>query len=51
MLIEATTRDDDATSAAELERLLGAALEQGLIGDAAIAASEAQAEAFWKIRD
>ena len=39
------------TSAAELERLLGAALEQGIIGDAVIAASEAQAEAFWKIRD
>ena len=39
------------TSSAELERLLGAALEQGIIGDAVIAANEAQAEAFWKIRD
>ena len=49
-------RSDDAPTPAidiggELERLLGAALEQGIIGDAVIAASEAQAEAFWKIRD
>ena len=35
----------------ELERLLGLALEQGILGDAVIASSEAQAEAFWKIRD
>jgi FAD/FMN-containing dehydrogenase len=31
--------------------LLGAALQQGIINDAVLAASEAQAEAFWKIRD
>ena len=37
--------------AAELERLLAAALQQGIIGDAVIAANEAQAEAFWKLRD
>ena len=37
--------------AAEIERLLAAALEQGMIADAVIAANEAQAEAFWKLRD
>jgi FAD/FMN-containing dehydrogenase len=31
--------------------MLGQALEEGRIEDAAIAASEAQAEAFWRIRD
>ncbi len=33
------------------EAMLGAALEQGLLDDAAIAASETQAEAFWTLRD
>ncbi len=33
------------------ERLLPRLLERGLIEDAAISANEAQAEAFWKIRD
>ncbi|MEE9434365.1 MAG: FAD-binding oxidoreductase [Sphingorhabdus sp.] len=33
------------------EKLLAAAMEKGLLEDAALAASEAQAEAFWKIRD
>lgn len=35
----------------DLAPSLGRALEAGLIEDAAIAASEAQAEAFWRIRD
>src|SRR5690349_992835 len=51
VLVEATTPDADHDISAELERLLGAALQQGIIGDAVLAASEAQAEAFWKIRD
>ena len=51
MLVEATTVDADYDIAAELARLLGAALQQGIIADAALAASEAQAEAFWKLRD
>jgi len=51
VLVEATTADGRHDMAAELEQLLGAALEQGIIGDATLAASEAQAEAFWKIRD
>ena len=51
VLIEATTADADQNIRDEIERLLAAALDQGIIGDAVIAANEAQAEAFWKIRD
>jgi FAD/FMN-containing dehydrogenase len=51
VLIEATTADPQHDISAELERLLEAALEQGIIADAVIATSEAQAEAFWKLRD
>jgi FAD/FMN-containing dehydrogenase len=50
-LIEATSPDRDVDIAAELESLLGAAMQHGIIGDAVIAANEAQAEAFWKLRD
>ncbi|WP_164116983.1 FAD-binding oxidoreductase [Sphingorhabdus sp. Alg239-R122] len=45
---------DDASSpdpAQTAEILMGEAMERGLISDAVISASEAQAEAFWKIRD
>jgi FAD/FMN-containing dehydrogenase len=51
VLIEATSADAAKPPAAELERMLGEELEEGRIEDAAIAASEAQAEAFWRIRD
>jgi FAD/FMN-containing dehydrogenase len=51
VLIEATTSDPDTDIGAELERLLAAALQQGLAGDAVLAANEGQAEAFWKLRD
>jgi len=51
VLIEATSAEGGANIAGELEALLGKALEQGIIGDAVIASNEAQAEAFWKIRD
>jgi FAD/FMN-containing dehydrogenase len=50
-LIEATSADSDGGIQAECERLLSGALQQGIIGDAVLAANEAQAEAFWKIRD
>ena len=40
-----STLDDRA------ERFLGGALEEGLVEDATIAASEAQAEALWALRD
>jgi FAD/FMN-containing dehydrogenase len=50
-LIEATTADTATDIQAEIERLLGEALQARLVNDAVIAASEAQAEAFWRIRD
>lgn len=40
---------EDANALAE--EMLGEALEAGLLGDAAIAANETQAEAFWTLRD
>jgi FAD/FMN-containing dehydrogenase len=51
VLVEATTADPDHDLRSEIETLLGAALGQGLIADATIAANEGQAEAFWKLRD
>ena len=50
-LIEATTADAAIDIAAELEQFLAAALQAGIIGDAVLASNEAQADAFWKIRD
>jgi FAD/FMN-containing dehydrogenase len=51
VLAEATTADPGHDIAADLEQLLGAALQQGIIGDAVLASSESQAESFWRIRD
>ena len=51
VLIEATTSDLEADVTNELETLLGAALQQRLVVDAVLASNEAQAEAFWKLRD
>jgi FAD/FMN-containing dehydrogenase len=52
VLIEAVSTDPEGEPpAAMLEALLGEALESGLAEDAVVAASEAQAEAFWRIRD
>jgi FAD/FMN-containing dehydrogenase len=51
VLIEATTPDTRTNIAAELEQRLAAALQQEIIADAVIASSEAQAEAFWRLRD
>lgn len=51
VLIEAVTTDPAAEPPAILlERLLASALDKELAGDAVIAASEAQAEDFWRIR-
>ena len=51
-LIEATADSAGAEApAALLERLLAPLLENGTIADATIAASEAQAEAMWRLRD
>lgn len=52
LLVEAVASDpDDEPPADLLERLLAEAHRSSLIEDATIAASEAQAEAFWRIRD
>lgn len=52
VLVEADYAEPQQPSAHErLEMALGEALEAGIIADAAIATSEAQAEAFWKIRE
>src|SRR5436305_6798742 len=44
VLVEAATTETGTDINGELEQLLGACLQQGLIGDAVIAANEAQAE-------
>lgn len=51
VLIEAATETVGSRISSEIEDLLGAALQEGLIADAVIAANDSQAEAFWKIRD
>jgi FAD/FMN-containing dehydrogenase len=51
-LIEATADSAEGEQPPDmLGRLLAPLIERGLIGDATISASEAQAEAFWRIRD
>jgi len=51
-LVEATAdRAEDEQPAELLARLLAPLVDQGLVADASISASEAQAEAFWRIRD
>jgi FAD/FMN-containing dehydrogenase len=50
-LIEATTSESGVDIAGELQGLLAQALEQGMVADAVIASSEAQADAFWRIRE
>ena len=51
VLVEAVVADGGAGPGAALYEGLRSALETGLVDDAAIAASEAQAEAFWRLRD
>ena len=51
-LVEATSASPgEEAPDALLERLLAPMIDSGLVADAAIAASEAQAETFWRIRD
>ena len=51
-LVEATADSADVEPPAELlTRLLAPLVERGLIENATISATEAQAEAFWRIRD
>ena len=52
VLIEAVTNVSDGPSPADLiQPVLERALADGIAADATIGASEAQAEAFWRIRD
>jgi FAD/FMN-containing dehydrogenase len=51
VLIEATSPDAAASPQPMVEAVMAGALAEGLIADATIAASEAQADAFWAIRD
>jgi FAD/FMN-containing dehydrogenase len=51
VLIEATAPMVAPSPEKELGRALNAGLETGIIEDAVIASNEAQAEAFWRIRD
>jgi len=51
VLIEATVERAEDDPHRLLQDLLQQALERGLIEDATLASSEAQAEAFWRIRD
>ena len=50
VLIEAVS-GSDASPQSVVEQVLAAAIADGIVADATIAASEAQAEAFWRIRD
>jgi len=51
-LVESTADSPDSEPPAELlTRLLAPLVDQGLVENATISATEAQAEAFWRIRD
>lgn len=51
-LIECVSPSQDSAALHEaIETALGAAMDAGLVDDAVIATSEAQAEAFWQLRD
>ncbi|GGL31745.1 FAD-binding oxidoreductase [Caulobacter rhizosphaerae] len=50
VLVETASGEPGAAEAA-MERLLAGALERGLIQDAAVAQSDAQAHAFWAVRE
>lgn len=51
VLVELTDPSAEAALAAQLEGVLAAASAEGLVADAAIAASEAQAQALWALRE
>ena len=51
VLIELTTPRADAGLAGALETCLGRAAEAGVVLDAAIAQNDAQAKAFWRLRE
>ena len=51
VLLELSDSESEAHAQARLEAVLGAALEESLASDCAVAASLAQAEAMWAIRE
>ena len=51
VLVDISTTDDEESAARMMESLLSQALERGLVQDAVIAASTAQARAFWHLRE
>jgi FAD/FMN-containing dehydrogenase len=51
VLIEATSATPDLDPVDLLQTLLARAIDDGLVGDAMVASSEAQANALWRIRD
>ena len=51
ILAELTDPNEGSTIRAELENALAAGIEHQLVRDVAIAASQQQAQAFWKLRD
>lgn len=51
VLIEATAPGDGAEAVDKLSAALALGLEKGLLADAMVAASEAQAEALWRLRE
>ena len=51
VLLEHAANDDEASARARVEALLEAALDQGLIADAALAESLAQSAAMWHLRE
>jgi FAD/FMN-containing dehydrogenase len=51
VLLELSDNDGETPARERFEALLGDALEQGVIGDAAIAANMAQSRAMWHLRE
>jgi FAD/FMN-containing dehydrogenase len=51
VLLELSDAEGEAHAQAQLEGLLGAALELGVISDAAVACSIAQSRAMWQLRE
>ncbi len=51
VLVELSGHGRQGKALEEMEHALGAAFEAGLIEDAALAQSEAQAQAFWRLRE
>jgi FAD/FMN-containing dehydrogenase len=51
VLLELADAEGEAPARARLEGLLGAALEQGIVGDAVVAESIAQARGLWQLRE